>query len=152
MGSCTKAALSAFFLSQRSKLCRNRLRQAKNQSLLLVGLQHSVSALLLLADPSVLHAASKLVLRRDSRRDPGRPRVDISDSNERRHRAFTSLAHGNRRNALEASYCGPGSSPTLRMTLPQNCATCGMAPSSGEEPAPPRYRAGVASMAWGTTR
>ena len=65
MGSCTKAALSAFFLSQRSKLCRNRLRQAKNQSLLLVGLQHSVSALLL-ADPSVLHAASKLVLRRDS--------------------------------------------------------------------------------------
>ena len=64
MGSCTKAALSAFFLSQRSKLCRNRLRQPKNQSLLLVGLQHSVSALLLqlLADPSVLHAASKLVL------------------------------------------------------------------------------------------
>ena len=27
-----------------------------------------------------------------------------------------------------------------------------LAQSSGEEPAPPRYRAGVASMAWRTTR
>ena len=27
-----------------------------------------------------------------------------------------------------------------------------MAPSSGEEPAPPRHRAGIASMAWRTTR
>ena len=27
-----------------------------------------------------------------------------------------------------------------------------LAPSSGEEPASPRYRAGVASMAWRTTR
>jgi hypothetical protein len=27
-----------------------------------------------------------------------------------------------------------------------------LAPSSGEEPAPPRYRAGVASMAWRSTR
>ena len=27
-----------------------------------------------------------------------------------------------------------------------------LAPSSDEEPAPPRYRAGVASMAWRTTR
>ena len=35
------------------------------------------------------------------------------------------------------------------------CELCGnqpVAPSSGEEPAPPRYRAGVASMAWRSTR
>ena len=32
------------------------------------------------------------------------------------------------------------------------CVGCILAPSSGEEPASPRHRAGVASMAWRTTR
>ena len=32
------------------------------------------------------------------------------------------------------------------------CTAAVLAPSSGEEPASPRHRAGVASMAWRTTR
>ena len=43
-----------------------------------------------------------------------------------------------------------GNQPVRRVFLGDDAAA--LAPSSGEEPASPRHRAGVASMAWRTTR